>query len=136
MWREVVANLTQDNKYVKLKPPASIDYIALVEKKLNIMLPKDLKALLMEMNGDGNFLLSAEEIIETNISLRELEVFMPLDCLLFFAGNGCGDYFGYQIRKDGLNENNIFMWNHESDNRIWCAEGLEDAITKYYSDRI
>jgi hypothetical protein len=62
---------------------------------------------------------------------------MPLDCLLFFGGNGCGDYYGYPITsQDGVRDDNVFIWEHEYDNRIWKANNLEDAIkntttTKY-----
>lgn len=62
---------------------------------------------------------------------------MPLDCLLFFGGNGCGDYFGYPITsQDAVRDDNVFMWEHEYDNRIWKANNLEDAIKKYYNDEI
>ncbi len=62
---------------------------------------------------------------------------MPLDCLLFFGGNGCGDYYGYPITlQDGVRDDNVFMWEHEYDNRIWKASNLEEAIKKYYNDEI
>lgn len=136
MWKEFIANLSQGNDNVIINAPASQNDIVLVEKKLGTPLPKDLTTLLLEMNGDRWFLMSTDEIIEDNLLLRGLECYMPLDCLLFFAQNGCGDYFGYPIRKDGLNENDIFMWDHEYDNRTWCANGLNDVITKYYSGKI
>ena len=62
---------------------------------------------------------------------------MPLDCLLFFGGNGCGDYFGYPItRLSGVRNDNVFMWDHEYDSRIWKANNLEELIKKYYFDEI
>lgn len=89
------------------------------------------------MNGDNWLIFSTEQITETNLSARKLDCFMPLDCLLFFGGNGCGDYYGYPITsQDGVLNDNVFMWDHEYDNRIWKANNLEDAIKKYYNDEI
>lgn len=136
MWKEFVEGLTKNTPYVNIGAPASKDDISLVEEKLGVVLPQDLVMLLLEMNGDGFFLMSTEGIIEANLSLRALDCYMPLDCLVLFANNGCGDYFGYPIRKDGLDKDNVFMWDHESDNRVWRASGLKDVITKYYSGKI
>ncbi|KAF0193537.1 MAG: Cell wall assembly/cell proliferation coordinating protein KNR4 [Bacillota bacterium] len=90
----------------------------------------------MQFNGDNYFLLSTSQIIETNLMLRSISAFMPLNCLLFVAGNGCGDYYGYAITGDGLKDWEIYMWEHEYDNRIFKANGLRDAIEKYYTDRL
>ena len=61
-------------------------------------------------------------------------LFMPLNCLLFFAGNGCGDYYGFPITlSDGVRDDIVFMWEHEYDNRIWKANNLEDTIRRYYN---
>jgi len=89
------------------------------------------------LNGDNWFVFSAEQIIEINLSMRALDCFMPLDCLLFFAGNGNGDYFGFPItQQDGIKEDSVFFWDHEYDNRIWKANDLEDVIRKYFSEEI
>ena len=53
--------------------------------------------MLLEFDGDGWLLLSADQIIEINEMLRELVEFMPLDCFLFIARNGCGDYYSYNF---------------------------------------
>jgi hypothetical protein len=137
-WRILIEELAKDNPYVKLNPPASEQQIHEVEKKLDVPLPDDLADLLREFNGDSWLIFSTEQIIETNLSIREaLDSYMPLDCLLFFGGNGCGDYFGYPItRGDGVRNDNVFMWEHEWDNRIWKANNLEDTIRKYYNNEI
>jgi hypothetical protein len=122
-------------RFMQPNPPATEAEIAEAEKQLNIRFPDDLKELLLELNGDNDLLFSAKQITETNLELRKLGCFMPLDCLLFFGGNGCGDYFGYPItREDGVRDDNVFMWEHEYDNRVWKANNLEDLIKRYYED--
>lgn len=136
-WDTIYLGFLNSYNCIKKNPPATQEQIADIEKLLGTKLPKDLKELLLEMNGDNDFVFSAEQILETNLSVRELDCFMPLDCLLFFAGNGCGDYYGYPITpSDGVREDNVFVWEHEYDNRIWKANDLEDAIRKYYNNEI
>ena len=135
MWKELLLNITKNNN-IKFNPPATDEDIIEVENKLNISLPEKLKNLLLEFNGDNWFVFSTKQIIETNISVRQLTCYMPLDCILFVAGNGCGDYFGYAITGEGIKDWEIYMWDHESDERIFKANGLKDAIEKYYTDKI
>lgn len=136
-WKQIIEDAAGQNSYVKCNPPATEKEIKDVEKALHIELPGDLRSLLAEMNGDNWFVFSTSQIIETNLMLRKnISGIMPLNCLLFIAGNGCGDYFGYPIASDGLKDWEIFMWEHESDNRIYKANGLKDAILKYYNNEI
>ena len=136
-WHVIYRELTSKHNYIKPNPPATEKQISDVEKSLGCKLPNDLKELLLDMNGDNWLIFSTEQITETNLSARKLDCFMPLDCLLFFGGNGCGDYYGYPITsQDGVRNDNVFMWDHEYDNRIWKANNLEDAIKKYYNDEI
>lgn len=136
-WNALYNELAGKHDYIKPNPPATQKQIFDVEKSLGNKLPADLKELLLKMNGDSWLVFSAEQIIETNLSARKLDCYMPLDCLLFFSGNGCGDYYGYPITpQDGVRDDNVFMWEHESDNRIWKANNLEDTIKKYYNNEI
>ena len=136
-WKKVIENVSANNENVKCNPSATKEEIEEVESKLKIKLPKDLKELLLELNGDNYFVFSTSQIIDINLTIREaMTSYMPLDCLLFIAGNGCGDYFGYPITVDGLKDWEIFMWEHESDNRFYRSNGLEDVIRKYYNDEI
>ncbi len=136
-WNELYKSLIDTHDYIKPNPPATQKQIFDIEKSLGIKLPMDLKVLLFKMNGDSWLIFSAEQIIEINLSVRKLECYMPLDCLLFFGGNGCGDYYGYPItRQDGVRDDHVFMWDHEYDNRIWKANNLQDMIKKYYNDEI
>ena len=136
-WSLLYKELTRKHDYIKLNPPATPAQVSKVEKTLDCKLPDDLKDLLLEMNGDNWFIFSTEKIIETNQSIRSLECYMPLDCILFFAGNGCGDYYGYPItREDGVRSDSIFFWDHEYDNRAWKASDLKVAIQRYYAAEI
>ena len=136
-WSQIYQDLTSKHDYIKLNPPATPTQVSKVEETLGCILPDDIKELLLETNGDNWFVFSTDQIVETNLSMRAFECFMPLDCLLFFAGNGCGDYFGYPItREDGVRGDNVFFWEHEYDNRLWKANNLKDIIQKYYNEEI
>lgn len=136
MWKSKILELNKDNPFSKLNHPATEARISEVSLKLKVKIPDELEALLKEVNGDGDTFLSTEQIIRDNLSLREMEDFMPLDVLLFFAENGCGDYFGYAIRKNGEIDSNIFMWDHESDSRKWVAQGLDQFIERRKNEEI
>ena len=136
-WNVIYEELTSKNNYIKPNPPAAQKQISDIEESLACKLPNNLMELLLQINGDNWFVFSTEQITETNLSVRKLGCFMPLDCLLFFGGNGCGDYYGYPITsQDGVRDDSVFVWEHEYDNRIWKANNLEDAIKKYYKDEI
>ena len=137
VWNLLYKELTSTHDYIKPNPPATQKQIFDVEKAVGHKLPADLKELLLEMNGDNWLVFSTEQMIETNLSVRKLDCYMPLDCLLFFGGNGCGDYYGYPItHQDRVRDDNVFMWEHEYDSRIWKASKLEDTIKKYYNNEI
>ncbi|NYB76135.1 SMI1/KNR4 family protein [Sedimentibacter hydroxybenzoicus DSM 7310] len=136
MWKLKILDLNKDSLFAKLNPPATETQIYKVSSTLKVEIPDELESLLKEVNGDGATFLSTEQIIRDNLFLRELEDFMPLDVFLFFAENGCGDYFGYSIRKNGEIDNNIFMWDHESDSRKWVAQGLDQFIERRKSEEI
>jgi hypothetical protein len=127
MWKKLILNFSNANLNIKLNPPATNKDILEVENKLNISLPKQLKSLLSEFNGDSWFILSTKQIIDINISLRQIEGCMALDSILFIASNGCGDYYGYPITKSEI-KSEIFMWEHEYDNRIFKANNLKELL--------
>jgi len=136
MWKELLLGFTKDNSNIRLNPPATAEDILEVENIFNVSLPKQLKDLLLEFNGDNWFVLSTKQIIDDNLSNREVEGYMPLDCILFIAGNGCGDYLGYSIIEGKIKTDEIIMWDHELDTRVYKANGLKEAIEKYYNDEI
>ena len=135
-WKALIEQLSEDNNNVVPNPPATQTQLAEIEEKLKVVLPLDMRDCLLELDGDNWLIFSVAQIIEINTMVRAMECFMPLDCLLFIAGNGCGDYFGYPIRGDGIDGCNLFIWEHENDNRVWRASGLSDLIEKYYRGEI
>ena len=136
MWKSKILDLNKDNPFSEINHPATETQISEIGLKLKVKIPHELEELLREVNGDVTTFLSTEQIIRDNLSLRELDSFMPLDVFLFFAENGCGDYFGYAIRKNGEIDDNIFMWDHESDSRKWVAQGLDQFIERRKSQEI
>ena len=69
MYRELILDLTKDNKWVKIQPPCPDDEIKRAEQIVGYPFPEELRSLLREMNGDQYCLLSAEEIIK-NVKLN------------------------------------------------------------------
>ena len=59
---------------------------------------------------------------------------------LFFAANGCGDYYCYRFSPNGAAEEPLYIWEHESIGESCCwrpvARTLEELITRYYHDEI
>jgi SMI1 / KNR4 family. len=135
-WRYLIEKLSVNLSCVTLNPSAAETQIREVEEALKITLPNDIKECLSEFNGDNWLILSTSQIIEINSDVRNISGFMPLDCLLFIAGNGCGDYYGYPITGDGIKDGDLFMWDHENDNRLWVANDLEELINRYFKDEI
>lgn len=136
MWKEKILELNKDNTFANLNPPATDIQILHLNSTLKLTIPVELESLLKEANGDGCTFLSTNQIIKDNLFLRKLDWCMPLDAFLFFAENGCGDYFGFSIKRNGEIDNNIFMWDHESDIRTWVANGLNQFIERRMNQEI
>lgn len=144
MYRELILELTQDNEYVKIQPPCPENEIDSAEKAVGYPFPKELRALLRELNGDKFLLLSAKEIIkqaQLNKEIQEAysdeEFAKELDRSIFFATNGCGDYYCYRAGSDGvLDETVIYIWQHEDHCWKQAAANMRELITRYYNDEI
>lgn len=137
MYIELVRGYAQDNKYVRPQPPATEEEISDAENKLAVSFPSDLRTLLLEMNGDRYLCHSAEDIVKNNLSLRSaFEEFADLSCYLFVAGNGCGDYYCYQIDNGIVQSSPIYIWEHEFFEAKVVANNLENMIHLYYQDKI
>ncbi len=152
MYRELIAELTKDNNFVKLQPPCPDGVIAEAEKVIGYPFPKELRALLRETNGDKWCLLSAEAMIENVQTNREIwlplfeedfskeEYIDKVDRFIFFATNGCGDYYCYRVEADGVpDEDSIYIWEHEYlGEKCWkrVAGSMSEFITRYYNDEI
>ncbi len=144
MYKELIIELTQGNEFVKIQPPCPEREIKHAEKIVGYPFPKELRALLQELDGDKYLLLSAKEIIEQTKLNKEIqeaysdeEFVKDLDRLLFFATNGCGDYYCYLANSDGVfDETIIYIWKHEEYYCEKVATNMTELISRYYNDEI
>jgi hypothetical protein len=137
MWRHQLAS-----HVVTLAPPASPVTLAQVEQDLGIGLPAELRGFLAESDGLEDryktpLIWPAAGIARENREFRARSEFralyMPFDPLLFFGAAGNGDQFFYRILDDGIREADIYMWDHETDSRIWRAPGLASFLDEILS---
>lgn len=136
MWKELLLGYSSNNPFIKINLPAQLEEISEVENSFALVLPRDLKSLYNELNGDNNFLFSTNQLIETNLMMRSIAEDLKMNNILLVMNNGCGDYFGYKISANGIIDFGIYSWEHESNSYIQKADNLRDAIEKYYSDRL
>lgn len=144
MYRELISKLTKDSEFVKIQPSCPENMIDNAEKEVGYSFPKELRELLRELNGDKYFLLSTQEIIKQAELNREIqkeyineEFSKELDKLIFFATNGCGDYYCYHADSDGVvNESAIYIWDHEEYCLKQVAASMTELITRYYNNEI
>lgn len=122
---------------VRPQPPASENEICEAEKRLTIQFPSELRNLLAEMNGDRWLCWSTNQIIENNMQMREaFQELADLSRFLFFADNGCGDCYGYQIQNQTIQPSPIYIWNHEDFEARIVAPDIAEMIRLYYQDQI
>ena len=145
MYREMIEALTEGNKWVKLQAPCPENRITEAEEYVGFVFPQELKALLRETDGDRYFLLSAEEITDNVKTNREIfpEYLEPdefeekINRFIFFATNGCGDYYCYRVLPNGETDGSaVYIWEHELFEIRKVAENIADLITKYYKDEV
>ena len=144
MYKELISELTREIQWVKIQPPCSENDINTAEKAVGYLLPKELRKLLLEMNGDKYILLSVEEIVNQAKLNREIqeeykdeEFAKELDKFIFFATNGCGDYYCYHANDDGvIDETSIYFWEHEEYCWKQVASNIAELFTRYYHDEV
>lgn len=142
MYIELLKRYASGIESLKIQPPVTKNDLCKAEKTLNILFPNELKELLLETNGDSFLLLSIKSIIRDNLDFRSMnpEIIEPelfnFSKFLFFATNGCGDYYGYKIENNAITSTSIFVFDHEEyDSRIVAADAAE-LIRLYYQDQI
>ena len=142
MWCELVKQVWSQCTFA---PPASEQSLHDVEAALGVALPPNLRDLLLESNGFGdryaNGVMSTEQIITCNLELRadaeKDDLYMPFDHLLCFADAGNGDLFFFPVQGNGkINNPDIFVWNHENDNRQSVAKNLKRFVIEWYSGQL
>ena len=145
VYRELIEKLIKGHNWAKLQAPCPEKEIIEAEKFVGFTFPKELKELLRETNGDHWFLLSSEEIINhvrtnRNILTEYLdadEFEEKVNRYIFFATNGCGDYYCYRILSNGETDTSaIYIWEHELFEIREAAKDIADLIIKYYNNEI
>ena len=139
MYRELVNEFAKDYRYSVIQEPALPAEIEEAEKCVGFPFPEELRALLSEMNGDRFLLFSTKEIMEIAEATREYleESCEEIRQHIFFAGNGCGDYYCYNADSDGnVDSSKIYIWLHETDECRPVASDIPELIRRYYQDEI
>lgn len=145
MYRELLEKLTKEHSWAKLQEPCPEEEIIKAEEYVGFSFPEELKNLLRECNGDHWFLLSAEQIINNVKINREIfpeffeakEFEEKVNRFVFFATNGCGDYYCYRVLENGETDAAaIYLWEHELFEIREVATNLIDLITKYYNGEV
>lgn len=146
MYRELLAELIQKYDSASLQEPCSEQELEAAEQSVGYAFPAELKALLRETNGDRFLLLSAGQIMERTESARTIlaECFDDAEEFqekivrhIFFATNGCGDYYCYRVLPNGEADTTaIYRWEHETFEHCIVAKDIPDLIVKYYNDEV
>jgi hypothetical protein len=145
-WIELIKNLGEGiSSNYSFNPSASNEQIGEAETFFGHRLPDELDELYRQTNGIiekdwGEFIFSIEKLINQNQEFRNNpdfdDIFMPFDNLLFFSSAGNGDYFCYPITKDKTCGKDIFVWNHETDERICVTYSLDKFIKGWLTSEI
>ena len=129
MYLELVNHYKTTRKYsedIKPRPPVSETQIAEAEARLGTRFPKELRAMLHEMDGDCDFLLSLEEIIEYNEAMAS-ESFAGAKPL-FVATDGAGGLYGYVTKDGGAESSKLVFWDHETGEISDCEGAASDSL--------
>ncbi len=133
MWRELILGLTSE---VTFATPITDPALTQAAASIDGDLPGPLASLLQETNGikdryGSDLVWPLERVVADNRDFRSnpdfTDLYMPFDPLLFFADAGNGDQFAFlwTPRRD-----EVFVWDHESDERKWVAKSLEDYLER------
>ena len=142
MYIELLKQVAAKIESSKLQPAATENEVRNAEEMLNILFPNELKELLFETNGDNLFLLSLDQIVKDNLDFRSInpEIIEPelfnFGEFLFFATNGCGDYYGYKIDNNTIPSTSIYIFEHEEYTSKIVAGDIGELIELYYQDKI
>ena len=126
---------------VTLATKASEEALTSCELELGHPLPADLRSLLGESDGVvGEYGLDlvwpAARIAQDNKAFRSnadyRELYMSFDDLVFFGDAGNGDQFAVSLRGP----NDVFVWNHEDDSRLWVASTPIQYLQRWLSGEL
>lgn len=142
MWRKRISSLCPAARFTA---PATEGAISSIGASLAVDVPNDLLSVLRESDGvEGDYGLGliwcAERIVADNLRFRSStdfqELYMPFDCLVFFADAGNGDQFAYAVTGGAIRRDDVFVWNHETDSRSWVAPNLATYLEWWLTEKI
>lgn len=139
MYKELILEASNGKAEIQIQKPATLSDIKQAENVVGYNFPDELKKLLLEMNGDKWLFFSTDQIIQRISLNREylLECYEDIEKHIFFAGNGCGDYYCYNINQDGtVDISAIYIWLHEVNETHMVAGNMKELIRKYYNSEI
>lgn len=134
MWRELIGGLYDDAQF---GVPASDEAIDQIERLLNQTVPDDLRELLRETDGvqaeyGSGLVWSVQDIITENTRFRQsadfAELYTSFDQLMFMGDDGGGNQFAH-VRVPARGPD-LFVWDHETDERKWVAGSLEEYLRR------
>jgi hypothetical protein len=123
------------------RSPATTQAIRAAEAKLGAPLPSELRDLLSETDGvEGEYGLglvwTAGRIGEDNARFRAdpefADLYLPFEGLVFFSDAGNGDQFAISLRGP----QDVYVWNHEDDSRVWVASTVLDFLRRWMTDEL
>lgn len=129
---------------IKVSSPI-INGIKKIEEQFSIILPSHTKNLYSLTNGlkDNyicDFIWPVDRIIKDNILFRTnkdfLELYMTFNSCFFIGDAGNGDQFFHPILMNNELKDDIFIWNHETDERFWAASNLISFLDGWLSGKI
>ncbi|MFJ8810598.1 SMI1/KNR4 family protein [Streptomyces sp. NPDC102490] len=129
-WRELIGTFPS----ALSRGPAEPQVLARTERLLELALPTELNALLLESDGlldeyGTEVVWPTERILRDNLAFRSDDqyrsLYLPFDSLLFFGDNGGGDQFAFTCRPPG---EGVLVWDHETDERTLVSPTLESFV--------
>ena len=117
-----------------LSGPAPAAALAAAERALGLALPVPLRALLAQCDGvrdryRTSVVWPASEIARNNLECRANQdfrrLYMPFDGMLFIGEAGNGDQFFLRILDGAIPYDDVYLWDHEMDQRTWHSSGFE-----------
>jgi hypothetical protein len=140
-WPEHISRSVLGAKFGPAAPSADIQRS---ESRLGVAFHASLRELLEQTDGvidrSGTPLIwTTRDIAEKNLVFRANnefpELYMPFDNWLFFGDAGDGDQFVFAIVAGEIPRADVFIWDHETDNRSWFAPTLEALFAKLAGEK-
>ena len=134
-WRSRLAAHGRAVRLATSASPAAVEHLV---RALGVALPDAMRELLLDSDGVADrygawIVWPAAEIARRNEEFRTKaefrQLYMPFDAMLFFGEAGNGDHFFYRVLDGVVREPDVYIWEHETDNRVWRAPRLDAFLT-------